>query len=454
VTRTPTGHSSRCRSTFDKSWLWFSAALAILLLGLLIGPRVADDQQAAHCVVNLHLPGPFGIALNCDSPEFLRLATTPSALLEKKNARQSRPGMILAAYVVSLPILPLANIPSLLRIKASRPDIDSQRIDNALAQQFPAYVAYMVLNLLILYATFFYFRCLCIEAAIYSMPATQFMIALGGVLLVANDVVKAYFWTPHSQMCNVFIPVFAVYIFVRVIDGGLLEKNFAIVTGLITGIGVTAYPTFVIIIPCTLLAALLPLTRAKIIAARVRWFPNIALFLAASVAPGLLWFVFVQIKTGEFYLTEIAGGPEIWIPAALSHGGLEMAVTVVLNYFRIMLALAAKQAFPLAAVLVIAAAVALKHSKLIAAALRHNWAIAFAALIISGTIAGFYSLAGDMHYRWAYALIPPFMIAAIVLILAVYHELSAFEQRALRSAVFLIAVCQLAFTIIKDGPFS
>jgi hypothetical protein len=447
-------HSSHSHSILDKSWLWFSAALAVLLLGLLIGPRVADDQQAARCVVNLHLPGPFGIAFNCDSPEFLRLATTPSAILEKNNMRQSRPGMILAAYVISLPLLPLANIPSLLNIKASRPDIDSQRINNAMAQQFPAYGAFIVLNLLILYATFFYFRCLCLEAEIDDTPATQFMIALGGVLLVANDVVKAYFWTPHSQMFNVFIPVLAVYIFVRVLNDGLFERSFVILAGLITGIGVTAYPTFVIIIPCTLLAALLSLTRPEVVAAPVQWFSNMTLFFLASRAPGFLWYIFVRLKTGAFYSAEVAYGPDVWIPAALSHGGLGMAVTVALNYLRMILALAVKQALPLATLLVVVLVLTLKHVKLVAAALQHNWAIAFAALIISTAIAGFYSLAGDTPFRWAYPIIPPLMIAAIVIILSTYQKLRFNEQRVIRLACFVIAVCQMVFTIIKDGPFS
>jgi hypothetical protein len=447
-------HSSRSRSIFDKSWLWFSAALAILLLGLLIGPRIADDQQAARCVVNLHLPGPFGIALNCDSPEFLRLANTPSALLDKNNTRQSRPGMILVAYVVSLPILSLANIPSLLDIKASRPDIDPKRISNALAQQFPAYVAYIVLNLLILYATFFYFHQICFEAAIDYTPTAQLMVGLGGFVIVANDVVKAYFWTPHSQMFNVFVPVFAVYIFVRVLHGAFLKRDFAILAGLITGIGLTAYPLFIVAILAILIAALLSLARAEIIAARARWFANGALFIAASAAPALIWYVFVRLKTGGFYSAEFAYGPDIWIPAALSQGGLGMIALKVAQYFRLLLMFAVNQALPLAALLVIALTVALKHPKLMAAALRHNWALALAALIISGGTAGFYSLAGDMHFRWAFAIIPPFMIVAIVIILSVCQQLSTIERRIIGSACILIAVCQLAFTIMKDGPFS
>ena len=63
---------------FDRSFWWFSVSFLFLMFALLIGPRLPDDQQATQCVVNVHLPGPFGIGLNCDSPEFMRLAHEPS----------------------------------------------------------------------------------------------------------------------------------------------------------------------------------------------------------------------------------------------------------------------------------------------------------------------------------------------------------------------------------------
>src|SRR4051794_2622490 len=122
------------RASPRKAWLWFILGLAVLLVGLLIGPRVPDDQQSARCVVNIHLPGPFGISLNCDSPEFLRLANTPSGLLEPKNTRQPRPGLILAATLISRPILPLVSLPVMLGVKAGRADIDPNRIGSALAE--------------------------------------------------------------------------------------------------------------------------------------------------------------------------------------------------------------------------------------------------------------------------------------------------------------------------------
>src|SRR5664280_1010913 len=122
---------------FDRSFWWFSVSFLFLMFALLIGPRLPDDQQATQCVVNVHLPGPFGIGLNCDSPEFMRLAHEPSALLEPFNTRQSRPGLIGAAATLAWALSPLTSLADKLGITASRPDIDPQRIANALAKDIP-----------------------------------------------------------------------------------------------------------------------------------------------------------------------------------------------------------------------------------------------------------------------------------------------------------------------------
>jgi hypothetical protein len=99
------GHMSSRRTRFvDRAWLYFLLGLALLMGALLIGPRVADQDQQSSCVGNIALLGPFGFSLNCDSPQFMALARDPSALLEPKNARQARPGLILAAALIQAPL--------------------------------------------------------------------------------------------------------------------------------------------------------------------------------------------------------------------------------------------------------------------------------------------------------------------------------------------------------------
>ena len=76
---------SRAKLNFDWIWLGFIVGLAYLLTGFLIGPRVPAERQLGACVTNINLPGPFGIGLNCDSPELMWLAREPSGLLTKNS---------------------------------------------------------------------------------------------------------------------------------------------------------------------------------------------------------------------------------------------------------------------------------------------------------------------------------------------------------------------------------
>jgi hypothetical protein len=440
----------RLRNHINLVWFWFWLGLIVLLVGLLVGPRVPDDQQAANCVVNVHLPGPFGIALNCDSPEYLRLAHDPAGLLERENTRQSRPGMVLAAAAVSIPFLPFADLPKLFGVGAHRSDIDPQRIGNALATNFPAYAAYMTINVAILCFSFFFFLQTCRGAGI--SPSTNPTIAASiGILLIANDVTKAYFWSPHSQMFNVFIPIFAVWAFLRALNGGLSNQRFSVVAGLITGLGMTAYPTFVVVIGCVVLAALLSI--AWNVSGRKTTAANLALFIALTIAPGLLWYLFVRVVVGEFYSHEFANGPDIWIPAALAQSYLT-PVLAVLHELRLLIAMALPQAIALGGLTLLLVAVVVTQPRLASPALRHCLPVALSALVASTAIAVFYALAGTMYFRWAYASLPPLLLALGVLALAIAARLPPPRRRALEVICVALACAQLIYAVVKDGPFS
>jgi hypothetical protein len=394
MTSLTTEPASRVQAVGLGTWLWFLVGLAILVAGLLIGPRIADDQQAAHCVVNIHLPGPFGIGLNCDSPEFLRLAESPSGLLEPMNKRQSRPGLILAAALLALPLRPLVNIPNLLQVNSSRPDIEPGRIGNALATQFP-------------------------------------------------------------QIFNTLIPVLGVYAFARTFDGGVLDRRFMVMIGLAMGFGLTAYPTFLAIIPCTVLACLLAAWQKNALAAQA--LANTVIYLALSIAPVVLWYVFVQWKTGTFYSEELSSvsGPYHWIPEVFAKGGVFGLLMFVLNAFWLCVALAARMTVSVLLIAAVIAVVAWRHPAEAVTALRRNGRLLFAALVVELAIAGFYALSGDVwQRRWSAALIPPLLIAASAILLSLYSDLRPAGRRRLATACGAAAAFQIVFTIAKDGPFS
>src|SRR5262249_48854437 len=68
---TPPAGATRAAETWrSPAWPIFLIGFALLSLGLLIGPRVPDQDAGYNCIGNVYLHGPFGFGLNCDSPEF------------------------------------------------------------------------------------------------------------------------------------------------------------------------------------------------------------------------------------------------------------------------------------------------------------------------------------------------------------------------------------------------
>jgi hypothetical protein len=88
--------------------------------------------------------------MNCDSPEFLRLAVEPAFLLEEKNDRQSRPGMIVASHVISYPFKPFEILIDFMNPELKREA--PERINKNINDYLPVFLSYALLNfILILY---------------------------------------------------------------------------------------------------------------------------------------------------------------------------------------------------------------------------------------------------------------------------------------------------------------
>ncbi len=435
---------------FDRSFWWFSIGFLLLMFALFIGPRLPDDQQATHCVVNVHLPGPFGIALNCDSHVFMRLAREPSALLEPLNILQSRPGLIFAAAPLAWALSPLAGLAGKLGIRASRPDIDPQRIDNAFAEDIPTYLAYIALNVAIVLATFCCFRSIC---ALWANDGTSGNVVLTaiGFLLVTNDVVKAFVWSPHTQMFNILVPVFALYTSMRAGAGALVQRRFAIFVGIVTGLGGTAYPLFVIVLPCVAVCAFVFALRHG---SRTIWSQsaiNTVVLVLLALAPEALWAAFVRFMTGSFYQHEmVAFGQVTWIADAWHQGLGTVAATWWRNLERL-LRFAAPQAVPLAAVLAVVAALGLANRGVGPNTRPSLLPLAATGILVSIVTAAFYASVGFIMPRLAYSVIPALIVVVAAAALAVTARNNARRQTL---AFVCVAVVEAIYTIVKNGPYS
>lgn len=446
------GAQKSSRSVFDRSFLCFTAGLFILMAGLLVGPRVPYDQQAKYCIVNVYLPGPFGIGLNCDSHEFMRLAREPSALLEPLNTRQSRPGQIFAASVLTWVLSPLRSVADRLVQKASRPDIDPQRVANALAKDFPGYVAYILLNIVILLAAFYFFRTLCLPWQDNGASALVALAAIG-LLLVTNDVVKAFVWSPHNQMFNIFVPVFTLYAAMRVNAGALLQRRFAIVLGIGTGLGALAYPFFVIVLPCVFGCAIVYLLHHNFREIWPRLAVNFILLTVLTGAPEALWAAFVILKTGGFYQHEVIKYHQVvWILDAwqTSVGSMLEVWLVKLDEF---LKFAAAQAVPLIGVSLLVGALLLASRNAARTVRPSPWPLVATAVFVAAISIFFYVTVGQIVARLAYSAIPTLIVAAAAVGLAATDG-NAAARRVFAYGSVIIAVVAAVYTVVKNGPWS
>ena len=436
---------------FNRSFWWFGAGLFLLMLALLVGPPVPNNQQEHYCVVNAKLPGPFGVSMNCDSPEFMRLAREPSGLLEPLNTRQSRPGMVAAAAALAWTLSPLSGLANKLGIQAGRSDIDPKRIATSLAKDIPGYLAYIILNVVILLATFYFFRRICEPWADNSTSGIIILAALG-LMLVANDVVKAFVWSPHTQMFNILVPVFALYASMRAGAGALVERRFALWVGLAAGIGGTAYPLFVIVLPSVAVCAFVFAFRDG---ARTTWTQsgiNLVLLAVLVFLPEALWYAFVRFKTGGFYQHEMVRYNEVvWMLDAW-HEGVTTLAALWLSKLARLLWFAGLQAGPLAAVMIAVAALGLTNRSE-AATRPPFWRLVATAILVSALTAAFYASVGLIKARIAYSVIPALIVVAAAGALALTAQ-NITRRRTMACWCVAVAVIAAIYTVVKNGPYS
>jgi hypothetical protein len=436
-------------SLVGRAWLWFSAGLLALLLGFLIGPRVADDEQNYQCVGNIALAGPFGLSLNCDSPQFMWLARQPEALLEHHNARQSRPGMIAAAALLTGP-LALFVPPGGPPLPVTQGLLETERITPSLARDRPAYLAYILLNTGILLLCFHLVRKMAAPAGVNDGAGLVILVSIG-LLVVGNDVTKAFFWSPHTQLFNVLVPVLALYATLRVFDGAAFDRTFAFGLGLAIGVGLTAYGVFVVLAACVMPPWLWALTRAPSRAHRQAAIANLALLLAVSIVPMALWYFYVVRTTGEFFHIEAEHfGQVVWMLDALQQGSLLRRLFMTLGE---LLAFAAPQALPSAMLMVLLAAVGL-HDQHAAAALRASLPIGAVGLYVGAAFLAFYTCVGWYTDRLAYAAIPPLLVAAGVMAAATTARMDPKRRQVLAFGCAGVAFANLVWVVAKDGPWS
>jgi hypothetical protein len=442
--------SSETAQLARRSWAFFAIALLLLLLGLLIGPRVPAHEQMAKCVGNVHLIGPFGFALNCDSPQFMELAADPSELFEPDNWRQARPGLIALAAIILLPIAAIMpqQVPFPKNNGNSGPPAPAE-ITISFSHSLPAYFSYVLLNILLLLSGFWVLRML-IGSQDPSDVQTALVVAAAGLVLVSNDVTKAFVWSPHTQMFNILVPLLALHASLRAWRGAILDRKWAAYWGLLIGFGFTAYAVFFVILACVLFVVLLTIILRRV--QRRSALRNCAILLVLSAAPYVLWYAFVRFRTGSFFHAEVSIGEVAWMAESWSKGAIFFVFDWIEHAWSLVV-LAAPQAATVLALTTWTVLVATLQGRFIDIWRKKRIEILMAFFVSLVTL-GFYTCVGLLVDRLAYTVVPPLVAVTALISVALIEQSDRRSKNVFVAGYVLIALTQALHVIIKDGPWS
>ena len=396
------------------------------VLPFLVSPRVPPGSPAASCVHVVDILGPIHVNVNCDSYEFLLLARNPARLLSEHNTWQSRPGYAVIGWLLAQPI-------KALHIKR-----------DSVAE----YGAYLSLNWMLLSASILLFGWLCGDRPLLR-PSLLFPL----VILVCNEVSKAFFWTPHLQIFNIFMPMMSVSLGYWLLSRNQpLRWQYALFIGFLLGLGSLVYGAFVV----TMVSAILCIWfREHLVRGSNRLWRNVissTLLGSAFVAPVVSWICFVVLNTGSFYSHEIVAYRQfVWLHDFWCMGYSAFTKKLVVNLLVFVHTIRSVAILP-ALLLVITVAIS-TCMRVSPCSSERKKKIHRAVILYLLAAVPFYALMGFYATRLTWTIVPPILV------------LSAFELERLvghfqgnrRVLVMLFlygsTLSYIMYWYVKSGPY-
>jgi hypothetical protein len=404
--------------------------LALIIFLALITCRPSADPEMEK-PANAARPCQPRITLIGDSSLFIAMARHPMMLFERNNARQNRPSYIFCAAALNYLI---KNIFSSLGLDLG--DIS-------------AYLAYIFINFAALFLALILFDRLLIPAEA-AMPFT--IIALSVNLLI-NNVAIVYLWYPHTQIFNIFLPIFLIALSRTILESpDLLLKRF-ISAGILLGILCTFYGSFILALPVMLISYSVsyrmkekknmpPLEAGPSTAVKI------AVMAMLIVLPTLVWVIITILATGRYYNLEIAHHRQfIWVWDALKEGGIVNLWRICLydtipGYLRLMGTITWKYLLLLTASLIVFRSMGMRMKDIS----RANKLNITASLLCIVPIAIFFYLQNFYRERLLWNIIPPFLVIAGALLLEVTSRVGRKKRFLINGAVLLTALAPLAIS--------
>jgi len=278
----------------------------------LLSPLIPKPFWAFPIRLSAHL----GFPLNWDSPLLMDLALSPERLLQAGSVSlpQNRPLYIWLTAGLTQALAPLARASGLADLYGV---------------PHPAFLPGIVLNWGLLTLAFFLFWRL---VGRLGGPFAVYAAALCAIPFLANDIVKAFFWTLHMQFFNLLVPVLGILVCRSVLAGSPFSFSKTFLVGLGLGASSLAYESFVFIVPAIAAAFFL---KAKPAGAKAYGREGLAACLLAVgfALPQLVWMAAIRMRTGGFRRAPFQTDRDfVWLADSLSVGVGE-TLTRLFSYF-------------------------------------------------------------------------------------------------------------------------
>ncbi|HEU4881447.1 MAG TPA: hypothetical protein VFT45_04350 [Longimicrobium sp.] len=420
--------------------LLVAALVAAATLPFLASPH-PGRRAAAYCLNPVNLGGRLHVDLNCDSHVFLVLAEDPRRVLTPgSGAWQSRPLYAALGWALAMPYRAagLEAVGARLPSRAYAPG----RGGAPPGRLLPWYAGFITLNALLLAASLMLFRRM-VGARSYRDPA----IVLPVAVLLANEVTRAFFWTPHLQLFNVFVPVLSLWLFCR-LQPRLGTLGMARAAGMGAALGVCALAYGAFAVPAAG-AALLLLAGGPPLGRRVA---RAAALLAAFALPLLAWTAYVVWRTGSFHAPEVARYRQfVWMADAAARGPGAFAGELAANLGEYVGMVGRAAAFP--ALMVASLALAMHVRGGIRAAGEHERRVGVAVAVYLLASLPFFGLMGFYATRLAWTVVPA-LLAVMALETAALRDRMGTRRWMATAAAVVLALAHTAFWVMRTGPFS
>ena len=398
----------------------------------LLSPRIPDAVAPATCVSNVQVSEGLNFTFTCDSPAFLLLAEDPGAIFDDPPTWQSRPGIFVTAYLLNPLLSPLRAV-----LGQDRYGIDD-----------PRHITYVFINLVLLVLVLVAF-----ERLLRGGRVPWLGVLLLAPLLLFNDVVKAFFWTPHTPILGMLTPLVSVLCCAWVLRTraaawwhlgllglglGLLSLAYGLVLGVAIAVGLAVLRAWWQRRPRSLL----------------RLGSDLAGFIAAFALPQLAWIAVVQAKTGGYYSHEVEFYRQVvWITDTLGEGLGTFLDQLTRHQASFGQATWPVLVLPLLLVAVIGAFWATTPGRAASVLAVDRTLAAASALTLAG-FGVFLALLGFYQQRLSWTLVPPVLVLGALLLKDGAGAATPRRRAAMYGVVGALVLAMCVWTQVKAGPWS